>query len=336
MENKATEPTLITPKKKKRLLVGLILTAVAVLIAGLAYVYWYQNPSRVVGDALLHAANAHSAIYKGTVTRSGATKMVATLNGGISKIGATANAEFIFDTAGKKYTLEGNSVVDNSGDAYIKVRNIDGLVNNYRRAIPENSQKLFDQVIAKIDDKWIKVSATDIQSYSADAAKLQKCVVQAAKKIQSDQTQKTQLMNIYEKHPFVAIDKNLGAKDGSLGYVVSIDKSAYRSFNSEAKNTGAYKSLSGCDTSFEMNDGNTSVANKPQLELWISRWTHRITKIASSDEAGGQTLNIAVEPTFDRPVAVVVPKNSTTLEQLQKDVQSLLSSSQPGASTPTP
>lgn len=338
MRNKETEPTFTASKKKKYLLFGLLSTALILLLAVLAYVYWYQAPNRVVSDALFNAATAHSAVYKGSASSTGTTNMTAALNGGVSADGATINADFTFNAAGKKYSLGGNGLVDSNGDAYVKVQNIDSLVGNYRRAIPENSQTLFDQIIARIDDKWIKVSAADIQGYSTSVAKLQKCVSEVTNKIQSDDAQRSELVAVYKQHPFVVIDKSLGAKNGSLGYLVSINENTSRAFDAEFKRTRLYKSLSACYAGLESSASITTVA-PPQLEVWISRWTHTITSLTLRDESNGQTTTITVEPIFNRSVTIAAPKSATTLQQLQKDVQALLSSSQTVQSTapaPTP
>lgn len=322
-------------KKRKGPLISLIGTALVLLGLGLAYVYWYQNPNKVVSDAVINALAADSLTYTGTVTTVGPTKMVATLDGGAALDGATVNAKFAFDVEGKKYTLDGNGVIDEKSDLYVKVRNIDGLVNNYRRAMPPDSQKLFDQIIDKIDDKWIKISSEDVKSYSANVANIQKCTAELASKIKNDKNVEAELINAYKKHPFITIDKSLGAKDGSLGYTLSSNQSVTKDFTKEYKNTSLYQSTVKCNSSFAIKDEDIlqqykdEPGNQATVDLWVDRWTHQITNVVMKNEDKTGEVNVSFKPKFNRPVAIVPPKDSTTLEQLQNDVQELLRAAQP-------
>lgn len=322
------------PKKNTRLLIGLILTALAILGLGLTYVFWYQNPNKVVSDALINAINAKSLTYTGTATTAGTTKTDITFGGGGSADGGTLNAKLVFDTQAKKYSLAGDAVVNKSGDLYFKVKDIDDLVNNYRSAIPANSQKLFDQIIAKVNDKWIKISSDDLKNYNADIAKVQKCTAEAMQKIQDDKAVKSELTAVYKKHPFIAIDKSLGSKDGSLGYTLSASADTSKAFAKEYKNTSLYKTLVACDSSFTIKDDDLFKDTKTssettKVDVWVDQWTHRISKVTLNDNTKSGASDVAIEPKFNQPVTVATPKDATTLEQLQKDVQALLQTAAP-------
>lgn len=317
-------------KKKRLLLWGLISLAIVLLGLMLAYIYWYQNPSKMVSDALLNTLNAKSLTYTGTVARTGSTKVDVGIDGGASADGATVNAKFGFDVRGKKYNFEGNALTNDKSDLYFKVKNIDDLVSNYRSAIPEQSHALFDQIIAKVDDKWIKVSATDVKNYNADLAKAQKCTVEAVKKLQSDSATKAELETAYKDHPFIVIDKNLGSKGGSTGYTLKTNPNETKGFTEAYKSTGLYSTLKNCDPGFVVKGDDMFGGKAASFNVWIDRWTHRVTTL----EIMRGTTTIALHPTFNTAVNIATPKNSTTLEQLQKDVQSLVQSAQKPAAQP--
>lgn len=329
-------------RSKKGLLIGLIIAMFVLLGLGLGYVYWYQNPNKVVMDGLMNAISAKSVTYTGTATTSGPTKVVVKLDGGVGSGGGTVNAKFTFDARGETYTLDSNALIDAKNDLYFKVQNIDNLVNNYRQEIPVDSQQLLDQVIAKVDNRWMKVSSEDLKSYSAELAKTQECSADAVEKIKTDSNVKSELTELYKKHPFITIDKSLGAKDGSLGYVLITNNDNAKSFNKAFKNTSIYKSLVACDSSFEVKDDTSSASSSDDTdkenttaELWVDQWSHQITKVILKDDDNGQKSDLTIEPKFNRPVSVVTPKEFTTLEQLQKDVMELLQSAQ-GTSVTTP
>jgi hypothetical protein len=317
------------PRRKKRLLLwGLLSLAVVLLALILTYVYWYQHPSKMVSDALVNTLNAKSLSFTGTVARAGSTKVDVAVDGGVSAAGGTVNAKFGFDVQGKKYTFEGSGVTNDKSDLYFKVKNIDDLVNNYRAAIPATSRPLFDQIIAKVNDKWIKVSANDVKGYSENLAKAQKCTIEAVKKLQSDKATKAEIEAAYKSHPFIVIDKSLGSKGGSTGYALKTNPSETKGFTQAYKTTTLYNTLKRCDSGFvvkgdDMFSGSAN-ATPMTFNVWIDRWTHRLTTV----ETTRGTTTIALHPTFNTPVTVTTPQDATTLEQLQKDVQALVQSAQ--------
>ena len=331
----------IPPKKsKKGLIITLIATAVLLFGLGLAYVYWYQNPNKVVADAFLHALDSKTVTYTGTVTSAGASKVVVTMNGGATADGSTINAKLDYEVDGKKYSLDGNGIIDKKNDVYFKVQNIDSLVNNYRRSIPANSQGLFDQVIDKVNDKWVKISSEDIKSFSPEIIKTQECLTQSMNDLQNDAAVKNQLVDTYKKYPFIAIDKTLGAKNGSLGYTLKTDAEVEKNFEKEFKNTSFYKSLVKCDSSFanededQLKEYTDTFDENVTTELWVDRWSHQITKLAVKQDDEGQTINVAIEPKFNQSVTIVAPKDVTTIQQLQQDIQALFQSAASEGTTP--
>ena len=317
--------------RRKRRLVILIGIALALLMVTVLYVYWYQNPKKVVSDAFLNVFSAQTVSYAGAIHATGNTNMNATMDGGVSPKGAVANAKFTFDTQNKKYTLTGNGLLDANGDAYVKVKDINELIGNYRTAVPAASLPLFDKIIDKIDDKWIKISAEDIKSYNADFAALQKCSGAALEKIQNDTATKSTLLDLYKKYPFVVIDKSLGVKADSLGYSLKINHDVSKSFTTDYKKTAFYKDLVKCDASYIVDKDiveQSAATDGATVYVWVSRWSHVLTKIEMRDEGRTSKTNASIETDFNRPVTVEAPKNASTLEKLQNDVQSLLRSAQ--------
>lgn len=322
-------------KRNRNLLFVLIAIAVALITLGIVYFYWYQNPTKVVSDAMTNAINAKSLDYSGSLKTTGSTAMNVAIGGDISPAGGTVDAHFTFDARGKKYTLGGNGLVNESGDLFFKVKEIDDLANNYRSAIPPSAQSLFDKIIAKINDKWIKISADDLKSYSPQLAVNQKCAMNAVKKIQSDQSAKSELLTIYKKHPFILIDKTLPPKAGNTGYALKIDQSASKAFTKEYKETSFYKTLQKCDETFTVKGDNlfTQDAVKKtsgnNLAIWVDRWSHRITNVTLEDKTNAASVTtVDLNTKFNQPATITTPKDTTTLTQLQKDVQELLLSTQ--------
>jgi hypothetical protein len=314
------------PRSKKIFLLGGIGLILILIILALIYTYWYQNPKKVVADGVVQALNAKSVSYKGTFTAKSTSNVEVQFNGAAAVKGGSVDMKLTLASLDKKYTIDGSGLLNDKGDVYFKIKNIDDLAQNYRKAIPATSQGLFDQIVAKINDKWIKISSEDLKSYSADVATTQKCMTEAFKKMQNDETVRSEVVAIYKRYPFIVIDKTLGSKDGSLGYLLNIDQNKAQSFMVAFRGTALYKSLHACDKSLVLDIGDsksgTTMNQNGIFEVWIDSWTHHITKVVVADKS--KTTNLTVSPSFNKPVSVTTPSKSTTLEQLQKDVQELL------------
>lgn len=343
-EDDTTQPTYIPtpaepkPVRKKKLwwIIGGVL---ALIVAGLllAYAYWYQNPAKVVSDGVMNALSAKTVSYTGDVTVGGDTKTTIALAGTGADNGGTLDAKLNFDVQGTKYTLEGNTLMTDNGDLYFKVKSIDELVKNYRNAVPESSKPLFDQMIDKVNDKWIKVSADDIRSYSEEVARVQECMADATKKMREDNAVRSELTALYREHQFITIDEKLGSKDGSLGYRLGADRDTAKAFAAGFKDTTLYKSMHDCDESFTINENDLLKEVKDAdetstVEVWVDRWSHQITQVSADTSSKGDAVDMTIRPTFNTDVKITAPTDATTIKQLQADLQALIQSSSAAAS----
>lgn len=329
----------VKPSRKKRtwFIIGGAL-ALVVLALVLTYIFWYQNPNKVVSDSMMNAMTAKSVSYTGDVVVSGDTKTTIALSGASAKSGSTVDAKLTFTVQGTEYTLDGNVLMAEQGDLYFKVKNIDELVGNYRVAVPEESRGLFDQMIEKINDKWVKVSAEDMRSFSADLANAQKCLTDAATKFQEDKAVRAEIATLYQAHPFVTIDEELGSKDGSLGYRLSSDRETAKDFALGLKDTSVYKTLHDCDDSFVIDEADlqkevNDTDENSTVEVWVDRWSHQMTEVSATTTSGGDAVDMTIKPTFNADVNVTAPEDATTIEQLQADIQELLESASAQSAT---
>lgn len=314
------------PARRKGLLAGLLSLIVVLIVGALTYAYWYQNPNRVVADGIMQALNSRSLTYTGVFASNSGNKITADFNGVADAQGGSVDMKLHLSALNKKYTIDGSGLLSDKGDLYFKVKNIDELVQNYRKSVPVSSQGLFDQIVAKINDKWIKISSDDLKSYSPEVATAQRCLTDAFKRMQTDETLRSEAVMAYKQHPFIMIEKTLGSKNGSLGYLLTIDSAKAKSFATAFRATALYKTLHACDKNLELKVGDLKADNQKNqntnVELWVNNWTHQITKVVVADKKN--TTSLTVMPSFNKPVSVNAPRESTTLDQLQKDVQDLL------------
>lgn len=321
------------PKRKKGVIVAIVIAVLVVLgaSAAAAYKFWYQNPDKVIGDALMNAADADSLAFTGVMTGSGETSGSMSLSGALTQTGGKLDFDADLKRDGKAMALKGGGLYDDKGDLYLKLGNIKELVESQMGPTPTlsaNAQKIIDDFIAKIDDKWIKVSADELKNFSADMAKKQQCFHDAIKKIQSDKAVSDELVTLYKSNPFLTVKKELGSKDGSLGYEMGEDTGKRKAFIAGLKETSYYKTLQECDESITIDDNATdtqSEAKEERVEVWVSRWSHEFTKVSvvSNESKPSEKSTVTFEPKFNEDVTISAPSESKSLKELGEDFQAL-------------
>lgn len=345
----ATSPTPITPpvitapasmmkpkkSKKKVVIVGIIVLAIALLGGGGVFAYtMYQNPQKVITDAIMSAVTAKTATYSGTVSINATdVKASVILAGKQSAIAGSINAQVTVTTGGKEYSLTGDGVITSTGDLYVKLTKLDSIsaaltsLANAQLGTTGDSTALVQKLVGKVDGTWVKVSSSDLKSYSDTAASAQTCTTTALDKFKNDSSATKEITDLYQKHPFIAVDKNLGVVNGSVGYALKADKTATTAFIDGLKSTKIYTTLHDCDSTFTLDSSaltaDTGTATG-SVELWANQWTHQLTKVVLADTSSGSTINATIEPAFNQPVTIDTPTGSTTLTQLVSDLTSTL------------
>jgi hypothetical protein len=339
------EPVVPVPKQsKKKLIIGIIVAAIFVILAAgsvLAYTFWYQNPDKVVADGIMNAIKAKSLTYTGTLNaNSDDMKLKLAIDGAAGGATGNVNVKATFDMESKPVTLSGGGLIDKDGTLYFKVKNVGEIVAPYRATMPKESQTMLDQLIAKVDDRWIKISADDMKEFSEESSKTQKCFTDTLNKFKDDKKATGEVADIYKKHKFLTIEQNLGSQGGSLGYSVKANKEAGKAFASDMKNTRIYKSMQDCDKDFKLDTDDVTAdsqkADESKVEVWVERWSHEITKIVVKDDKGPDTADMTLEPRFNKPVNVTAPEKSVTLTDLKTEIEGLVQSFYVGSATQQP
>jgi hypothetical protein len=316
------------PKRRPKWFIPAIIAGVLVVLGGssaLAYNFWYQNPQKVISDGLMHALQAKSFTYKATANVKADTGAFTIAVTGISKDGAnSADASVDMTIDNKPYKINGSLVVDNKSNIYVKVANVDRLLADFEMQFPANARAVIGDFIKKINDQWIVISNDRIKTFSDAYAKMQKCSQDAVKKLQQDKSYSTEVTDLYKAHPFMKIAKELGSKDGSLGYEVAEDEAAGKAFAEGLKNTKIYKMMHDCDDSFTVDSSDTSEStDNAKVEIWVSRWSHEITKATMNQTEDGNTTSLVFEPVFNTDKSVTTPKNAKSVDELMQDLQDL-------------
>lgn len=333
-----------TPKKKSRKKLALLISLIAavLVIAGgsLAYAFYYQNPDKVITDSILNMAKANTMKAKAHVEVKGdGAELMLMVDGAANQDIAQMKADVTLKMQGETYEVTADAVMTRSSDTYVKLTNLKKLVDTFKVMAPAETHKTIDGIVAKIDGTWIKITSEDMDSLSAEESKTQKCMNETFEKLENDKEAKSELTKLYKNNSFIVVKEKLGSKDGSLGYLLEGDKDAAKGFVLGFKDTKLYKQLNDCDKSFTIDEKDINDMFKEddkstadvRVELWVSRFTHQVTKFSVNAKDDDMTVDMVVEPTFNKPVTVEVPKDSTTIKQLTADIEKLVKDMQASA-----
>ncbi|MEO5949977.1 MAG: hypothetical protein ABIQ04_00865 [Candidatus Saccharimonadales bacterium] len=323
-----TVSTLPPKKSKKGLIIGGIIAAVAIVLIGtgvLAYNFWFQNPDKVIVDSIINASKAKTTMLSGLIKTTGQDKVSVVFDAQTKDSSGLLNVKVTFNSDGKDITVEGSGIVDKDNNLYIKIKNVKQLVDQAIGA--EVSVPSIDALIAKVDNKWIKITTDDIGSYNEDAKKAKKCIDDTYAKFKDDNAAISEVTDIFQKNRFVVVSKELPSENGSLGYEITFDQAKVDSFGKAAVNTKIYKQLHDCDPASFPSDYTPSTATDSKgtskAQLWISRWGHEITKFTADDDSDGTKTHVELSPVFNKSVTIDTPKDFVTFEELKNDISNL-------------
>lgn len=330
------------PKRpKKGLIIGSIIAGALVVFGGasaLVYNVWYQNPEKVIFDALTHAFKSESATGTGTITiKTDDVDLKITFAGEGQGSDGRVDTTIKFDSksAGENISINVVASVLVKGETiYFKLDNVQKTVDQLAEAYGVEVPEYVAPIIKKIDGQWVSVKSSDYEDVSKEVAKQQRCVTDVFDNLSNSKDMKNELVDLYKENRILVIDEELPAKKidgvGSLGYEISTDTNAAQDFIRGLDDTEFGKELKKCDDSVDFAEVADTIkeADKEndsdvdtKFEVWVSRFGHQITEVkftAKDDDASGVFV---FNPKFNQDVTIEAPKSSITIKQLQEDIE---------------
>jgi hypothetical protein len=333
------------PKRRRWLVGGMTAGITALLLGGaaLAYNVWYQNPDKVLSDAVIHAVKAQSLTYAGSyATDLEGGKLTFDIDGNNpTPVDGQVNVHAALAMQGQTFKLNGSGIVATDGTLYFKLSNLRSLLDTAAKQYGMPTT-MFDGIVAKIDSKWIKVSSSDVKQFNSVAADKQKCFTNVFKQLEASNDQQKEITNLYQKHKFITVSKRLGAREiarvQSLGYELTGNTASLKQFVAGLNTTKFAAQLKTCDTSFSFDANDVSMdsltKNNVHTQVWVSRWSHDFTRFAvDATSENKQKSSFWLEPRFNTGKVITPPADAVTIEQLQSDIQSLWSSAEASTAT---
>lgn len=340
----------IQPPKKKRtgLIVGIILGSIGLLLligAALFYFLWWQNPQRMVEDAIIGLFRSQNIAQKGTITMKN-ENFTATVNYDASRDGnantkATATLKFDFTQFDSPVEIQAEGIYSQDGVLYVKTGNLSEAVDQlievqaeesasyyssldatarqqYIADVKTQSKKLLDPVIKKIDDQWLKFSP-DENTEDSNA----QCVSEVVNTLSSDKNAAQEVYDVYRKNSFIEVAKEVAKRDNTRGFELTINKDLAKAFTSDLAVTTVGKQLKECDIDTEdvldAQTADTDVATT--FTIWVAPLTHQMTEAELTAKGDATSLDASIKFNKNTASAIDPPKDAKDIKDVMKEMQ---------------
>lgn len=343
----------VQPKKKKTgLIIGIVLgviALIAIISAVLVYFLWWQNPEKMVTDAVSNAIMAKKMTADGKVVIDMRDQGKIELNvktateSGKSK--ANIDAKLNIKGVEKNIPLKGDVVLDSDGTIYVKINNFKDLYGTLLEIVMESSsggnlsrsqiETYRDQTlekmgseIDKMSDTWMKISPDEIGGEY-------KCGINALKKIQSDESARKELAQIYQKNSFFTIkDSKISDRNGGRGFELQgNNKSNSSKFEEEFKNSSVGKALSKCGKSNSYKSSESSSIDTASLKVWVDKSSHELKALELKSDGKKASVEISFDINMNKSEEIKTPSEAESLKEFVEGFMSGYSSGLSSTST---
>ena len=322
------------PKKKKTgLIIGIVLgviALIAIISAVLVYFLWWQSPEKMVTDAVSNAIMAKKMTADGKVVIDMRDQGKIELNvkaatdSGKSK--ADIDAKLAVKGVEKNIPLKGDVVLGDDGTIYVKINNFKELYGTLLEIVMESSsggkmsraqiEAYRDQTLRKMSSEidkmgntWMKISPDEIGSEY-------KCGINALKKIQSDESARKELAQIYQKNSLFTIkDSKISDRNGGRGFELQGDNSKLSKFNDEFKNSSVGKVLSKCGKSNSYKSSESSSIDTASLKVWFDRSSHELKALELKGGSKKASVEISFDINVNKSEEIKVPSSAESLKE---------------------
>lgn len=345
-------PVLVPKKSKKKLLIGLVVLAILLVGGGAlaAYTYLNNKPEKVLADALANTASdlteKKPSAMIGTLTfeskGDSPVKIAVKFDSKASGENGQGSADVTVDFSGKTYNVKASGVVFGEEEFYFKIENLKKTIATLIGNQPEFAtySQLVDPIVAKIDNRWIKVTKADLQELGmADEQTVDKCTTALQNlKLSKDDTK--QLKKLFKQNQFIVAGETFKAEkvgdEDSFHYKLDFNNQAAENF---AKQVIAMPSLSGVKTDcgidekditdgFKKEDSTASkTETKPVVELWVGKKSRRPTKFKVSANDKDVTVDFTTQVNLNaRDISIEKPTSSVSVDELKAEFEKIVPS----------
>jgi len=345
--------SVVPPKKKTGLIIGIVTGSVVLLLAiaaVLLYFFWWQDPQRMVTDAVVNSFQTKKVVSSG--------KLVMNLGNGNRidvKLKAAADPPKSKTEATITLAINGmeiqqdvifTMVADGKGTIYIKSEHLKDIVRQMvetiikarsRGVLPDTRStmirdqilKQLDEKLNKIEGKWLKVSFDEL---GASHTNKDTCSQEIFDLINGDQQVRSELINAYRKNSFVTVKKDakVEPRDGVPGFEIDLASDSkmsdkLRAFVDSLGDTKLGKKIKECygDKVFNTANKTTSSKRLPTIRIWVDPWSHQLKalEIKARGSDGDKDRDLTMDMTFDysKSEQIDIPSDADNLKSVLRD-----------------
>ena len=301
----------------------------------------YQSPTTVIGMAIGSLFGQKNAAYDVTVKTvgNGVQGLKGSLNMAISSgdVGSDLKALLSIDLGGQNIGATVEAVSAKSGDAYLSLSKFDTLLTLVKAlgVLPATAD------LSSIEGKWIKVSKAEIDQLTGSTGGAATCLQDKFKDSAHAAAVSSELIDLAKAHEFMVVSKELGTKDGKVGFEMAFDVPQLKAFLTGALGTKAFADYTECTgvasslpSKAEMEKSINSISASDienamknlRISLWADQFSHKLSKLSVVDTQPSTSFEMDLEPVAERTVEI--PADSMSLAELQNTLASLASTVQ--------
>ncbi len=352
----------VAPKKKKKtgLIVGIIITLLLLVGAGVGLLVWImmrESPDSTLKDALSKLWSADNMQANIVVSAKDASGNNTNLTIDGVKDGAKFSGEGKIKTSagGKDIEIEFSAAYIDSDNMYFKLKNLDKIADSLGSTFgalvggstyAELLSGVLGTVVDKIDGQWYKISTSDIKS-TISSSNPYSCMIDSMSSL-SDKKAYDKVEEIYKKHRFLSVDSDakVEEKDGVKYYTIKSDEEESKKFKEEAEQDEALEGLVKCFSNSSLgiadddydygsdalnkifsDDSETAEIKKKDSEdkvvvFGIKPWSHELVDVKISSKNNSDS-SATIKISYDKK-EVVAPEGAKSIDDLKKDIEESL------------
>lgn len=318
------------PKRTKLIVAGA--TGFLLVSGGVSAYAVYQSPDVVIAQAIVSLVTEKNPSYEVDASLSSpsldGTFKLSTYR---SDKGTALELNVNANVAGQDVGATLNAVADNKGDFYLNLANFSTLANLLEQTgfLPSQSIQSLSTLLT---DTWVKVSADDLGTASADLGSASTCLNESATKQISDDLQSNLRGNF-----FVTVKKELAQEDGNRVFSLTLDAAKLKSFVSSFKSSKGYAQLLKCQPTLALEDETINSISQSVIDegieksgatvkLYATSFDHKFVKLSVEvkDQASDQKVSLTFKNNGSKPEKVVIPSKSVPFTELVETFYSAL------------
>ena len=236
----------------------------------------YQSPTTVIGMAIgsLFGQKNPSYDIKVTTSGNGVQGFKGSLNMQVASgdVGTDLKARLALDLAGQNIGATLEALSTKSGDAYLSLSKFDTLISLVQGLgiLPSTAN------LSSLDGKWIKVSKAEVGQLTGSANSSITCLQDKFEDSAHVSAVSSEMIDLAKAHEFMVVSKELGTKDGEVGYEMTFDVAQLKAFFTGALETKAFADYAECTgvaslrKTYTLRSGPTSSATSCRNCQWLT------------------------------------------------------------------